>query len=324
MRRVLVFAAVLAAGGAAAQAPSDTLNPMVMTVNGEAVYAADISIFVQNMVSQYRSRGQEVPKHEDLVDAAAKRVVEQILLAQEASRFNVRPDEARVTRALQAIEAAVGGRAALEVNLESAGSSLDRLMWMLRQTDQAKVFIETRIQPSLEVTDEEIATYYAEHRDTRFTTPERVRARHIVIAAAEGADEVAVADARTRAEAARERIVAGESFDAVAREVSEGPTATRGGDLGWFTRAEMVPEFAEVAFALEVGRLSEVTRSSYGFHVIEVLERQAAETRSLEDARADARRALIIRKTGAEVAALLEALYQNAEIVPLVGPDAPQ
>jgi parvulin-like peptidyl-prolyl isomerase len=273
----IILVAALGGGPDDALAQIDpSINPVVMTVNGEEVHAADISLFVQNLVSQYVNRDQEVPPMEQLIEVAATRVVEQVLLSQEATRFNVKPNEARVARALQAVEQAAGGRAQLEANLAKAGTDLDRLLWMLRQTDQAKVFIETRIQPSVRVTDEEIAAFYAQHRDDRFTTPERVKARHIVVAATRGADDDVVADARARAAAARERIIAGEAFDHVAREVSEGPTATRGGDLGWFARDEMVPEFADVAFGLKPGVLSEVVRSSYGFHVILVEEREPA------------------------------------------------
>ena len=297
-------------------------NPVVMTVNDEAIYASDISLFVQNLVNQFVTRGQEVPPMEQLVEVAAGRVVEQVLLSQEATRFNVKANEARVARALQAVEEAAGGRDKLEASLARAGTDLDRLVWMLRQTDQAKVFIETRIQPSIEVSDEEIASFYAEHRDARFTTPERVRARHIVIAATRGADAESVAAAEARAAAARARIEAGEAFDAVARDVSEGPTASTGGDLGWFTRSEMVPEFAEVAFSLETGVMSDVVRSSYGFHVILVEEREAASPQPLEEVAGSIRRAIVFQKVGLEVSALLQSLNQTAEIVEMVGPDA--
>jgi hypothetical protein len=86
-------------------------------------------------------------------------------------------------------------------------------------------------------------------------------AAHILVATQQAADE------------ARARIEAGEDFAAVAREVStDTATAPNGGDLGWFTREEMVPAFADAAFSLPVGEVSQPVASEYGWHLIEVLE----------------------------------------------------
>lgn len=89
----------------------------------------------------------------------------------------------------------------------------------------------------------------------------QVHAAHILVATQQAADE------------ARGRIEAGEDFGDVAREVSTDPgTAPNGGDLGWFTREEMVPAFADAAFSLPVGDVSQPVASEFGWHVIKVLE----------------------------------------------------
>lgn len=79
-------------------------------------------------------------------------------------------------------------------------------------------------------------------------------------------------EARARAEQARARLVAGEPFDVVAKELSDGPSASRGGDLGWFQRGQMMPQFDQAAFALAPGQVSELVESPLGFHVIVRLE----------------------------------------------------
>jgi hypothetical protein len=89
----------------------------------------------------------------------------------------------------------------------------------------------------------------------------QVRASHILV------------PTREEAEAARERIAAGADFAAIAREIStDEATAANGGDLGWFTREEMAAPFAEAAFALEPGAISEPVESEFGWHVIQVAE----------------------------------------------------
>ncbi len=112
-----------------------------------------------------------------------------------------------------------------------------------------------------------VEKYYAEHKD-QFTEPERVHARHVLISTQKWSEE----EARRRAETVRVRLKAGEDFAKVAREYSDDPgTRDRGGDLGWFERGRMVPEFEEAAFSLAVGQVSEPVRTAYGFHVIQVL-----------------------------------------------------
>jgi peptidyl-prolyl cis-trans isomerase D len=132
-----------------------------------------------------------------------------------------------------------------------------------------------------------VRAFYDEHPE-RYRQPEKVRARHILLRVAPGAEEEEVERVRARAEEALERVRAGEDFATVAGELSEDPgSKERGGDLGFFARGQMVPAFEEVAFSLEPGATSDVVETDFGFHVIRVEERQAAEERSFDEAARD-------------------------------------
>ncbi len=110
------------------------------------------------------------------------------------------------------------------------------------------------------------------------TRAEQVRARHILLETEGEAKEVL------------ERLKGGEDFAALAKELSQDPaTKEKGGDLGWFPRGLMVPEFDEVAFALQPGEVSDVVQTPYGFHIIKVEERD--EDRELEEEILQLRRA---------------------------------
>lgn len=104
---------------------------------------------------------------------------------------------------------------------------------------------------------------------------EEIRVLHLVVQHAEAERTVSQRsrqEALARVTLARERILAGEDPAAVARELSDGPHASRGGDLDWFQRGQMLPQFDEVAFALEPGTLSEPVESPLGYHLILRLE----------------------------------------------------
>ena len=116
----------------------------------------------------------------------------------------------------------------------------------------------------------------------QYQTPEQVRASHILLNTA-GKDEAAV---RTQAEGLLQQIRAGADFAELARKFSEDEgSKVNGGDLDYFTRGRMVPEFETAAFALETGQVSEIVRSQFGFHIIKVVDKKPAVTRSLDEVR---------------------------------------
>ena len=135
----------------------------------------------------------------------------------------------------------------------------------------------------VEVKDEEVAEYYALHKDDKFTEPEQVRARHILVKTAADAGADAKAAARKKAEEILAKVKAGADFAALAKERSEDAgSAANGGDLGLFTRGRMTPAFEEAAFALQGGGLSDVVETPFGFHVIKVEEHRPGGAKPLE------------------------------------------
>jgi peptidyl-prolyl cis-trans isomerase C len=138
---------------------------------------------------------------------------------------------------------------------------------------------------NMDVSDEDVQAFYAEHKE-RFKQPEEVHARHILVKLEEGADEAAIASAKERAEALlKEAKAPGADFEELARTKSEGPSAPRGGDLGFFPRDRMVPEFSQAAFAMKPGQISDVVRTSFGFHIIQVVDKREAKDLSFDEVR---------------------------------------
>jgi len=115
-----------------------------------------------------------------------------------------------------------------------------------------------------------------------YSTPDQVRASHILLKT-EAKDEAAV---RARAEALLKQARAGADFAQLATKNSEDEgTAPKGGDLDYFGRGRMVPEFDEAAFALQAGQISDLVKTQYGFHIIKVVEKKPGTTRTLDEVR---------------------------------------
>jgi len=259
----------------------------------------------------------KVQDEQQLVQMATQRVVEQTLLAQEARRTNVQPNELRLAEMMQTLETQAGGRQALESNIGQFGMSYDQLRQFIREMELSRALIEKQISPTIQVSDEEVKTFYDENSQL-FDAEAQVHARHIIFNATLEADAKTVAEARAKAEAARQRALVGEDFAELARELSEGPSAPNGGDLGFFTKGQTAPAFAAAAFALEPGGISPVVRTPFGLHVIKVEEKRPAGRLPLDEVFDHVRNLLIQKKTGENVGRLVESLADKATVVNLV------
>lgn len=131
--------------------------------------------------------------------------------------------------------------------------------------------LQDKVYGGVTIAEAEVESYYLENRED-FDRPEQVRARQIVVA-----DE---AEGRRLLGLLRQ----GEDFETVAREHSLSPDARQGGDLGFFGRGQMPAEFDDAVFNLPVGRLSDLVKSEYGFHIFLVEEKRAAARLSQEEA----------------------------------------
>jgi peptidyl-prolyl cis-trans isomerase D len=137
---------------------------------------------------------------------------------------------------------------------------------------------------SAQVSDAQLQKDYQESIDS-FRTPERVRVRHILIKT-QGKPKEDAPKLRAKAEDLLKQIRAGGDFAELAKKNSEDPgSAEKGGEYGWMTRGQTVPNFEKTAFSLKPGEISNVIDTEYGYHIIQVEERQDAHTQSFEEAK---------------------------------------
>ena len=167
------------------------------------------------------------------------------------------------------------------------------------------------------VTDQDLQSYYDQHRD-EFRVPEQVKVTHILIKTplpTPGAkeDEKAIADARAKAEDVLKQVKAGGDFAKLAEKYSDDPgSAKSGGELGWIGRGRTVPEFEKAAFSLGKGQTSDLIKSSYGFHIIRVEDKQEAHLKSLAEVKNEIEEKVKQQKTAQATEAAANALLSQA------------
>lgn len=149
--------------------------------------------------------------------------------------------------------------------------------------DYVRLSVE-ELAKSVTVSDEQLQAYYKDHPE-KIQLPEKRNVRHILIMSPQEADATAAQTAKTKVEGLLAQIKQGADFAELAKTNSEDPgSASRGGELGFFQRGDMVPEFEAAAFALtKAGDLSEVVKTSYGYHLLQLVAVEAAKTPSFDE-----------------------------------------
>lgn len=138
-----------------------------------------------------------------------------------------------------------------------------------------ELYVRQLHDKELSASEKEVENYYNEHK-ADFTRPLEITAKHILVAT------------RPEAEKVLARLKAGENFSKIAKEVSADPiSAQRGGEIGPFRRGDLVPEFEKAVFPLKLGKVSDITETQFGFHIIIKMKEKVLPARSLESSSAE-------------------------------------
>ena len=163
-----------------------------------------------------------------------------------------------------------------------------------------------------QVTDAELQTYYTKNQD-QYQVKEQVRVRHILIASPAG-DAKADSAAKAKADDLLKQIKAGGNFADLAGKNSDDPgSKVQGGELGWLDRGKTVPEFDKAAFTLPVGKTSDVIKTQFGYHILQVEEKKNAHLRPIAEVKPEILPLLEQQKSGAALQSLATQLSADAK-----------
>lgn len=175
-------------------------------------------------------------------------------------------------------------------------------MAQARESLLARMYMKKHVDEEGQPTDEELKKEYEKHLP-EMAPPAQIHARHILVKTKE---EAAVA---------RKRVVeGGEAFETVAKEVSTGPSAPKGGDLGFFGTGRMVPAFEKAAFALKEGDVSEPVETQFGWHVIKVEEKRESKAPAFEEVKGRLAQQMVQERYRSQLSALADGLKAKARI----------
>ena len=294
-------------------APGAELPEVVARVNGTPI---DRFEFERAVRAQELQAGQPVPPQfrEAVYERVLDRLVAFHLLIQESAARDVAVTPEEIDVEIDRIRTTFPSAEEFEVQLNTWQTSLEVLREEARKDLVVAKLIELAITPRLSLNEAAVRGFYEQHQD-QFTEPNAIRASHILIGVPEHADDATRSAARERAEIVLADAQRGGSFSELARTHSDDEaTAATGGDLGFVVQGQMVPPFEEALFALEVGTLSDVVTSPFGFHIIHVVEDRPERVVPFNEASGTIRLMLLDRERDVLTASFIDELKAASTI----------
>lgn len=318
---LLVFSLGIAGSSLSAEqaknAPAKTKSStgaIVAKVNGVSISQKEVDRETTILLAQ---NGIQKPAPADTMKKAEATVVQHLidseLLYQAGRKTEIKDLDKLVMDRMANNKAQFATSAEFNKVLKDAGLTEKDLKLLVRKGIIINAHLDKEVADKAKVTETESKAFYDANPE-QFKTGEKVRASHILIKVDAKATPEEKQKARDKATAIRKQLSKGEDFAALAQKESSCPSSAKGGDLGYFQKGRMVPEFDQAAFALKPGELSEVVETQFGFHVIKVTEKKPAGTIPFNEAQNDIVEYLRMQKIQKGMKDYVEKLRQGAKI----------
>ncbi len=291
-------------------------NRWVAIVNREPITGDQLDLAVFRHLYQRGKSGEEIPAANLLMirRAVLQSLIDDTLVRHYADgeKFNAPQDE--IDAFIESWESQFISSEDLEERSDLQGLSPEDRRAELARIWSRKRWLQQRIEPGVDVTDQEVREWFDANRESGegFVEPEKLRARQIFISIVEEDDEAheqLVRDIHTQ-------LIDGEkAFAELAKEFSEDPrTAKRGGDLNWFARDRVPEKFANAVFDLKKGEISEPFKTDIGWHIVEVTDHQPERAVKFEEVADEIRFHLETERSADTIKQLMKKLRTVAHI----------
>ena len=308
MKRLLVICLL------ATSVKAEIKDRIAAVVNGQPITLSDLEERLAPELARAPAGPAGVAQRDKVLRTGLEAMIDERLVESEANSLGIDISDEEVTHFVEQLAKQNNldmqqFRAALTqqgISMETVRESLKRQQLMLR-------LLQYKVKPR-KVSDEEVQAAYASmNKDLEY----EVRARDIFILSPDSATPAQQATAKAKAERALRRIKEGESFAKVARDMSEGPGAAEGGDLGYFGRGQMLQAIEEVAFGHQPGEVSGLVRTSGdhgGWHIVTVEDRRKMAPRPLSQVQEEIRSRLAQDSIMKEREHYLQQLRKTAQV----------
>jgi len=291
------------------------LPKVVAQVNGVDISGDTISRELKKAVQQYKKRG--MPLNADQEKSAAKKLIDDeigrtlLVLKAKDSGINITRD--MLDKRLKEVKAKFRSDAVFEHKLADRGMTLDQYRAELETDLYMDQIIKKEIESKIKIPENETRDYYEKNKN-KFASQEKVRASIILLKFNPSQGKAGEQKALKKFESILDQIRNGADFAAMAKRFSEDSLASKGGDLGFFTKKQMLPAFSNRAFKMKAGEVSDIFRTGHGFHVLKVTDKKPAGASPFEAEKEKIKDFLIQKKVSQATRDYIEALKKQAKI----------
>lgn len=295
-------------------ARAEIKDRIAAVVNGQAITLSDLEERLAPELARVPPGPAGTAQRDKVIRQGLDQMIDERLVESEATSIGIEISDDEVTHLVEALAKQNNlDMTQFRAALTQQGISYDTVRDSLKRQQLTLRLLQYKVKPR-KVTDEEVQAAYANMNKEGDV---EVRARDIYIASPEQASKTQQETARLRAEAALRRVREGESFAKVARDLSEGPSAAEGGDLGYFGRGQMLPAIEDAAFTLQPGQVSgllHTTGEHAGYHLVAVEDRRKVAAKPLSAVQEEIRNRLANDSILKEREHYLQQLRKTAQV----------
>ncbi len=310
----ILFVCMAGFAGLVRAADKPAEDKPVAKVNGELLTETQLEDEIDEYIPREVYHGNVTPeKRAEFRPKAMEELIKKALCAQEAEHSGMSVPKQELTDAVKTIKGRFRNDKQFRKALTASGLTEDTLMNKLKKEILAKRFWDQETRDKAKVTDEAVQAHY-QKRKSEFVRPEAIHLRHIVILVDPAASDEDRKKAKQEAEALLARARGGEDFADLAYKYSNSAWSVKGGDLGLVHKGRLDPEIETEAFKLEIGQISGVIETIYGFHIVRLEGKQPPTQLQFEEVKDGIRKQLEDGRRKALEEALVKRLKDKATI----------
>ncbi len=294
------------------------INKTVATVNGEVILLDEYQKKTELFIDQYKKIAKEKDlesKIGEIKKEILNQMIDEKLMFQEAEKKKIKISKRKIEKGVDSVKERFSGEEEFKKELKRQKITQKEFKEKISKQLMVMELIDMSVRSKIsEPTAAEIEEFYKKNKD-KMVEPEGVRVRHILIPVSDDATKSQKASALKKIKEAQKKLKKGDDFGEVAKEYSKDPASSkRGGDLGFFVRGEMVPEFEKASFALNVGQTSDIVKTKFGYHIIKCEEKRARQKKILEEVKDNLKNLIFRQKMEEKYEKWIKALRNKANI----------
>lgn len=254
---------------------SNSLPEVVASVNGVEITSKPIKKALNRYKGLLKHQNKAIDKGSLEKDANLFLDVEIMREAtfQHGKKLNIEVLDEEVDKMLEVFKKRHGSEEDFLKSFSQRGLTLEIFKKEIRRTILVSKLLQKEVRDKVEISDQQALEFY-ENNEGHFKNPEKIRAAHILIKVNSDMKDDEKKLAKNKINDVVKRARAGKDFAELAKKYSEGPSASRGGDLNYVVRGQMVKKFEDVLFKLKVGEVSDVVETQFGYHTIKALDKK--------------------------------------------------